>query len=99
MKRNRKIIDRILDTVSNHSNEWIPVNALKSEAMPNQDALMTRAQGILTTDASFEAHVKLCIESGWLETQSNPHGAEQSPVVRLTWAGHNAVEAGSGRWA
>ena len=89
MKRNSQLIDSIIDHVHAKSGEWIPLDELATVV------------GIATLDAepaTFPAHLKLCVEAGWLEVQKNPQGIEKPDIARLTWAGHNAVEAGQARW-
>ena len=97
MQRNRGIINRMLEAVSKHPEEWISIDDLGKKVIPNSKALMTLALGDIRPEI-FGAHVELCLETGWLEKQSNPAGAELSFVVRLTWTGHEAVEVGQNRW-
>ena len=89
MKRNSRLIDDIIETVHASSSEWISLDDLRNVAtMATPD----------TEPDVFQAHVRLCVEAGWLTVQSNPLGVEKPDIVRLTWLGHNAVDAGSGRW-
>ena len=97
MQRNHKLINCIIEEVNKHSEEWMALDDLGEKVKPNPNALMTLALGTVRQDI-FMAHVTLCIETGWLETQSNPYGSEKASVVRLTWAGHDAVDAGESRW-
>ena len=91
MKRNTQLVDSIIELVHSNQDEWIQVDQLAS---------LVGLSGLQDVeDSAFLQHLTLCIEAGWLEMKSNPTGSEKPKVVRLTWAGHDAVEAGQGRWS
>ena len=44
-------------------------------------------------------HVLLCSDSGYLEIRTNDLGGRPLDITRLTWAGHEALEAMRGNGA